>query len=121
MSKQEFESLATCPYCGNDKPDITTVEALAMTLTDNDSVACTTEGCPIEGVKMLVSQWNKRYVCPDKHGNPVYAGDKVYWGSEKVIATVSLQPTAKLKKTGLVVGISNNVELVQATAKGTTI
>ena len=61
------EELKDCAHCGNDEPDITTQETLAMTLTDDDMVRCGQEGCPIENVTMTVAAWNRRYVCNDKN------------------------------------------------------
>ncbi len=73
MSK---EDLIKCPFCGSDELDITTKEPLAMTSNDDDLVRCGNEGCPICDVTMTVKAWNRRYVCDDKHGKPVYAGDR---------------------------------------------
>ena len=65
--------LTACPYCGSDDcyvfPDISWF-----------SVRC--RGCGAEGpikdtLAEAIAAWNRRYVCPDKNGDPVYAGDEV--------------------------------------------
>ncbi len=71
------EELTKCLFCGNDEPDVTTKEPLAMTLAKTDEVRCGMEGCPIENVTMSVAAWNKHYVCHDIHGEPVYAGNDI--------------------------------------------
>ncbi len=69
--------LIPCPYCGNDEPDTTTTEPLAMNLRGDDTVRCGQDGCPIENVRMLVRQWESRYVCPGENGEKVFAGDDI--------------------------------------------
>ena len=62
-----------CPFCGSDDchvfPDISWF-----------SVRC--RGCDGEGPvkdthEEAIAAWNRRYICPDKNGKKVYAGDEV--------------------------------------------
>ncbi len=61
-----METLLNCPYCGGK---IVIVEGTKIG-------SCQDEACPICDVPIKLIAWNRRYVCPDRHGKPVYAGDR---------------------------------------------
>lgn len=59
-----------CPYCGGE-PKRT---------EDNTNAYCDGAECGIWHRSMLVQEWNRRFVCRDRNGKPVYAGDEVMLG-----------------------------------------
>ncbi|KKL11967.1 hypothetical protein LCGC14_2540440, partial [marine sediment metagenome] len=55
-----------CPYCGNEPQPRGT-----------RWVMCVTEDCPNRASAFTPEQWNKRFVCLDKNGDKVFAGDNI--------------------------------------------
>lgn len=66
MTKENKPELAACLHCGSEAYDI-----------DPGHVSCNNEECCLYHIAFHREQWNRRYICPDMHGKPVYAGDKV--------------------------------------------
>ena len=69
-----------CPYCGK-KPRYTHyINAISgghVVQCDNFSGCTVRPRCAAETESEAWARWNKRYVCPDKNGEPVYAGNEV--------------------------------------------
>ncbi len=73
--------LLPCPYCGATRGN-----ALAIWKIKGEGwrVGCINEECKMAKVLTkpypteaeAIAAWNRRFVCPDKNGNKVYAGDK---------------------------------------------
>ena len=63
--------LLPCPFCGWP------AESNAGGL----DIYCSNQyGCDAFDCSMSVKDWNRRFVCLDKNGDPVYAGNKVRLG-----------------------------------------
>lgn len=80
MENNKQVELAACPFCGATRGN-----ALAVWEISGEGwrVGCVNEECKMAKVLTqpyptkaeAIAAWNKRYVCPDKNGNPVFAGD----------------------------------------------
>ncbi len=73
------DTLLLCPYCGWP------AERGAGGL----DIHCSNQyGCDAFDCSMSIKDWNRRYVCPDKNGDKVFAGDEVKCGpfQGKVVA-----------------------------------
>ena len=55
-----------CPYCGEEPQPFGTLW-----------VMCVTEDCPNRASAFTPEQWNGRFVCRDKNGDKVFAGDNI--------------------------------------------
>jgi hypothetical protein len=64
------EDLKPCPCCGQ-------WPRTRLTQQNQTEFRCKTEGCPLSLGWCSVAAWNRRYVCPDKNGEAVFAGDGV--------------------------------------------
>ena len=56
-----------CPYCGSE---VKVVEGTKIG-------SCPHEGCPIADVPIRLTAWNRRHVCPDKNGDPVFSDSHI--------------------------------------------
>ena len=77
--------LTACPFCGG-RPVVWQIEKV-----EDWRVGCAHESCQMYRVTTLhkptkaeaIAAWNRRYVCDDKNGDPVFVGDEVKISSEK--------------------------------------
>ena len=53
-----------CPYCGSEPNTIV------------EFAFCPNRECPIGMLMMGIEDWNRRFVCLDKNGDKVFAGDE---------------------------------------------
>ncbi len=63
--------------------------------------------------------WNKRFVCPDKNGKAVYAGDKVKWDLDAgigILSMVGLQWVVMYPDGDYVEVESSEIELIESEA-----
>ncbi len=65
--------LLPCPYCGEEPQPRGT-----------RWVMCVTEDCPNRASAFTPEEWNRRFVCLDKNGNKVFAGDDFWFESFEV-------------------------------------
>lgn len=69
------DKLLPCLHCGHKKyRSYKNMEWKWVCKCDK----CGAIGPPAETKAEAIGAWNRRYVCPDKNGKPVYAGDKVW-------------------------------------------
>ena len=80
MAKKS-EELLPCPFCGNDNVSVSRYVREKKPW----HVGCPQGKCFLHGFQVVgyatreeaIAAWNKRFVCPDKNGDKVFAGDKV--------------------------------------------
>ncbi len=71
--------LAACPYCGEkDYVSMAWDSRRTSSLQHyGECHACKTQGPAAKNRAEAIAAWNKHFVCPDKRGDSVYAGDEV--------------------------------------------
>ncbi len=68
------EELKNCPFCVPDL--VTTALGMSPYPFAVRCEKCSTEGPEKETKAEAIAAWNRRFVCPDKNGKAVYAGDR---------------------------------------------
>lgn len=64
--------LLPCPYCGEEP----VIRGEGVVMCNN-----TKELCQNRASVFTLAAWNRRFVCPDKNGDKVFAGDTVWVGT----------------------------------------
>ncbi len=106
-----------CPYCGSDLVVPATI-GFGSHPWAAKCERCLAEGPTCRTKAEAIAAWNRRYVCDDKNGKPVYGGDEVNAGY--FTGLVELTPTIRpLTDAGEDVGfdrriIDGEIELVEA-------
>ena len=67
MSNAKKIEIRPCPFCGS--------EWVEVEKFDSGMCSSVVGGCPISGHLITREHWNRRYVCDDKDGKKVFAGD----------------------------------------------
>ena len=73
------EEPKNCPFCGGKARYTHYINAINgghVIHCDNFSMCLLLPKCGEDTEAEAIAAWNRRFVCPDKHGKPVYAGDK---------------------------------------------
>ena len=65
--------LLPCPYCGSTE----SIPAKHATQHAVMCLMCKAMGPNMPSKEKAIAAWNRRFVCPDKNGKKVFAGDSV--------------------------------------------
>lgn len=83
MSNEQKSELAACLHCnGAAMEDFTFVGRREETKHYIFCQGCGAQTGLYKTKAEAITAWNRRYVCPDKHGKAVYAGDGVMVAGE---------------------------------------